>query len=110
MYYCLNKNVYLVKGKSKDCIYDLDKKKLYHIQKEFSDLIERICSTAMEKLSLTEEESKAVENLKRETRRYAKRQLTWFRKNKNVRWVYTDGENDFPEVEAISLAKEFLKD
>ena len=58
------------------------------------------------KISLDE----AVENLKRETRRYAKRQLTWFRKNKNVRWVYTDGENDFPEVEAISLAKEFLKD
>ncbi|MDR1628637.1 MAG: tRNA (adenosine(37)-N6)-dimethylallyltransferase MiaA [Oscillospiraceae bacterium] len=32
----------------------------------------------------------AVESLKRETRRYAKRQLTWFRKNPCVRWFYKD--------------------
>ncbi len=31
-----------------------------------------------------------VEKLKLETRHYAKRQLTWFRKNKNVNWVYPD--------------------
>ena len=64
MYYCLSENVYLVRGKAKDCIYDLGNKKLYHIQKEFSDLIDRICSTDMSMLSLTEEENKAVENLK----------------------------------------------
>ncbi len=29
----------------------------------------------------------AVENLKRETRRYAKRQLTWFRRDKRINWV-----------------------
>ena len=58
------------------------------------------------KISLDE----AVENLKRETRRYAKRQLTWFRRNKNIRWVYTDGENASPTEQAISLAEEFLKD
>ena len=28
-----------------------------------------------------------VENLKKETRHYAKRQLTWFRKNKETRWL-----------------------
>ena len=33
-----------------------------------------------------------IENIKRETRRYAKRQLTWFRKNKQTIWL--DGEND----------------
>lgn len=32
----------------------------------------------------------AVEKLKRETRRYAKRQLTWFRKNENINWLFTD--------------------
>lgn len=31
-----------------------------------------------------------VENLKRETRRYAKRQITWFKRNKNINWVYAD--------------------
>lgn len=34
----------------------------------------------------------AAENLKRETRRYAKRQLSWFRRNKNINWLYIDKE------------------
>lgn len=33
-----------------------------------------------------------VEKIKMETRRYAKRQLTWFRKNKQTIWI--DGENE----------------
>ena len=36
----------------------------------------------------------AVENLKRETRRYAKRQLTWFRRDEGVNWLYRDKEED----------------
>lgn len=32
----------------------------------------------------------ASENLKQETRRYAKRQLTWFRRDKRVHWIYAD--------------------
>ena len=28
-----------------------------------------------------------VEKIKMETRRYAKRQLTWFRKNKEIKWL-----------------------
>ena len=39
---------------------------------------------------LTKEEM--IEKIKQETRRYAKRQLTWFRKNKNTIWI--DGLND----------------
>ena len=31
-----------------------------------------------------------VENLKRETRRYAKRQITWFKRNKHINWVFPD--------------------
>lgn len=36
----------------------------------------------------------ATENLKRETRRYAKRQLSWFRRNKNINWLYIDEESE----------------
>ena len=32
----------------------------------------------------------AVEKLKRETRRFAKRQLTWFRRNDKIIWIYAD--------------------
>ncbi len=32
----------------------------------------------------------AVDNLKRESRRYAKRQLTWFRRDEQVNWFYAD--------------------
>ncbi len=36
----------------------------------------------------------ATENLKRQTRRYAKRQLTWFRKNEKINWIYADKTED----------------
>ncbi len=35
----------------------------------------------------------AVETLKRETRRYAKRQLTWFRRDERIFWIYADEDN-----------------
>lgn len=35
--------------------------------------------------NITKEEM--IEMLKQETRRYAKRQLTWFRKNKDIKWI-----------------------
>ena len=31
-----------------------------------------------------------IEKIKQETRRYAKRQLTWFRKNKEAIWLQAD--------------------
>lgn len=37
----------------------------------------------------------AVEVLKRETRRYAKRQLTWFRRDTEINWIYADEEDVF---------------
>lgn len=43
----------------------------------------------------------AVEKLKRETRRYAKRQLTWFRKRENINWIYIDGKS---KAEIVSEA------
>lgn len=35
-----------------------------------------------------------IEHLKMQTRRYAKRQLTWFNKNQNINWIYMDEEAD----------------
>lgn len=36
-----------------------------------------------------------VEKLKRETRRYAKRQLTWFRRDQEINWLYVDDYDSF---------------
>lgn len=54
--------------------------------------------------------AEAAENLKRETRRYAKRQLTWFRRNENINWLYADemSRNELVE-KAVDLAKNHLK-
>lgn len=40
----------------------------------------------------------AIEILKRQTRRYAKRQLTWFKKDNRINWVYMDNYIDFKEI------------
>lgn len=47
----------------------------------------------------------AVENLKRSTRRYAKRQLTWFNKDARINWIYKDETENATET-AIKLLKE----
>lgn len=36
----------------------------------------------------------AVEKIKMRTRQYAKRQLTWFNKNKNIQWLYPDSDDN----------------
>lgn len=46
----------------------------------------------------------AVENIKRETRRYAKRQLTWFRREENTVWLYMDDYNDAGEAAEAAKA------
>lgn len=53
----------------------------------------------------------AVENLKRATRRYAKRQLTWFRRNECINWLFID---QYPNKEnlarkAFTVVDEFMK-
>lgn len=47
----------------------------------------------------------AIESLKTATRRYAKRQMTWFRKNEKINWIYADLETD-----VFTRAKEILKE
>ncbi len=69
------------------------------LEEEVRGLIERGArtdSTAMQAIGYKEmaayirgelSKDEAVEKIKRETRRYAKRQMTWFRGEKNVTWV-----------------------
>ena len=40
----------------------------------------------------------AVESVKQESRRYAKRQLTWFRRNGKVNWIYRKKDTEFSEI------------
>ena len=52
----------------------------------------------------------AADNLKKETRHYAKRQLTWFRRNENINWLYADLVSKDELVDnAILLCKNFMK-
>lgn len=43
-------------------------------------------------------EAEAVEAIKRESRRYAKRQLTWLRRDAGLRWIVWDGAPDIPKA------------
>lgn len=50
--------------------------------------------------------AEAVDNLKRATRRYAKRQLTWFRRNEEIHRIYAD---ELPEgTSAADAAEDML--
>ncbi len=53
---------------------------------------------------------KCVEKLKQETRHYAKRQLTWFRKNENINWIYPDDFNDSSEMynSVFNIVRDFM--
>ena len=52
----------------------------------------------------------AKEELKTASRRYAKRQMTWFSAHSNVRWVDVEGGYDFNKVftDACALADSFI--
>ncbi len=54
--------------------------------------------------------SEALDNLKRATRRYAKRQLTWFRKNQKINWIYCDEYDEYQQIvnKASCIVKEHL--
>ena len=63
--------------------------------KELYNYFENVCTL-----------NEVSENLKMQTRRYAKRQLTWFRKNKDINWLYADEENILEK--SINLINKFL--
>lgn len=49
----------------------------------------------------------SIENLKRASRRYAKRQLTWFRRNNNINWIFIDDYSDFNDI--IRTARKIIE-
>ena len=51
--------------------------------------------------------AECIDTLKTSSRHYAKRQLTWFNRMKDINWVYVDGEHDYVQ-QAISLTENFL--
>lgn len=51
--------------------------------------------------------SDCVEILKLRTRQYAKRQLTWFRRNEKIHWIYPDEEKNNENV--IKKAKKLIE-
>ena len=48
-------------------------------------------------------ENEAIDLIKQNTRRYAKRQMTWFRKIQNINWINPN------EIEPIEFIKNNLK-
>lgn len=50
----------------------------------------------------------ALDNLKKETRHYAKRQMTWFRRNEKLIHISPDTDSDYCQT-AINRCKEFLE-
>lgn len=51
--------------------------------------------------------SDCVEHLKQETRKYAKRQLTWFRKDERIHWIKISDTASFREI--FENAKKYIK-
>lgn len=51
--------------------------------------------------------AEAAERIRRETRRYAKRQLTWFRHDARVQWIYYE-ENTPPE-EILQTSRKYIE-
>ena len=49
----------------------------------------------------------AVDNLKKETRHYAKRQITWFKRRENAEILYMDGDEN-PVNTAVNKCREFI--
>jgi tRNA dimethylallyltransferase len=50
----------------------------------------------------------AVEDIKRESRRYAKRQTTWFRRDAEIRWLAADRDFEVVLDEAAEITRSFL--
>ena len=51
--------------------------------------------------------SQAAEEVKKASRHYAKRQLTWFRRNPAVRWLVRSGDDD---QEILASARQIIRD
>ena len=53
----------------------------------------------------------AISRVQQESRRYAKRQLTWFRRDERVNWLYIDDYEDYNSLigQALALVRNQLE-
>jgi len=65
--------------------------------KEIIDYLNGICSL-----------NESVESIKKGTRNYAKRQMTWFRRYKNAQRIFIDEYDNFKDI--VNIAKMMLND
>lgn len=65
--------------------------------KELYDYFDGLCSL-----------NEAIDKIKQESRRYAKRQLTWFKRNKDINWIDLT-QNGSKEM-ALKKCKDFLRE
>ncbi|MBP3255456.1 MAG: tRNA (adenosine(37)-N6)-dimethylallyltransferase MiaA [Clostridia bacterium] len=76
---------------SKGLIEEVEK--IYNKYQEFPTSMQALgYKEVVEYLEKKTSKEEMIEKIKQESRRYAKRQLTWFRKNKNTIWL--DGQED----------------
>ena len=54
------------------------------------------------------DENRALELTRRDTRRYAKRQMTWFRKEEGISWIRDFGDSENAYKEAVKIIDEDL--
>jgi len=66
----------------------------------FSGLVYR---QALELLRGVRDEAATRELIVRENRKYARRQLLWFRKEPNLQWIYAAGEREDTEAHVASM-------
>ena len=50
----------------------------------------------------------AADSVRQSSRRYAKRQLTWFRRNQNIHWLLRDGNQTGEEI--LAQARQIIRD
>lgn len=115
------------------CLGFRDREKLYQrinervghmmqqgLLREAREVLQTDCATARQAIGYKEllpymrgecSLQEAVASLKRETCRYAKRQMTWFRREKDARWLWVDDYETFEDLSqaAQTIIKNFLK-
>ena len=88
----------------------LDEVKHFYSENAGKTVIQAIgCKELLPYLRGEQPLDEAVEKLKMETRRFAKRQLTWFRRNDKIIWIYADECDSFEQLAACAEKEIRLK-
>ena len=81
----------------------LDEVKNFYSENAGKTVVQAIgCKELLPYLRGEQSLDEAVEKLKMETRRFAKRQLTWFRRNDKIIWIYADECGSFEELATLA--------